>query len=404
MKKVEKQPMSSCSVCTSTSLEKLLDLPDFPQIGIYMDLAANEDSAPCEDNGLMYCNSCGHVQMEHALDPGFLYSTDFQHKTSQSASAMQANNFLFEIIERYVPDLNQKTVAEVGCNDTFFLQKFVEEYGCQAVGVDPTLRGNEQRFLSDLSPAIASNFSVIGKFIENVDFTTELGTRPDILVSNFVFEHLKSPRNVVSSMLESVADDGICIIGVPTLEFMCFNARFDQMSHQHYQQFSLRSLHQLVEILGGEIISHEVNFTNWGQTIVIFKRGRQSSHHTKFHKFTRDEILVSFDLFRRDIDTMRAKIDHLARGREVVGFGAAQNFPVFHYFAGRSMPFSIVLDDHPLRQDKKFPQVAGIVTRKPEENQSGKIGVLTGPDYARVLFKRMGDLRFDHIISPFSSY
>ena len=404
MNKVLKRIMDSCSVCSSTNIDKILDLPNFPQIGIYMDLSADEDCAPCEDNGLMYCNFCGHVQMEYALDPSFLYSTSFQHKTSQSASAMQANNFLFEIIKQHYPDLSGKTVAEVGCNDTFFLQKFVEEYGCHVVGVDPTLRGSEEKFLQDLPTNIGLNFSVIGEFIEDVDFQAALGSSPDILVSNFVFEHLSDPRKVVCSMLESVADEGICVIGVPTLEFMCFNARFDQMSHQHYQQFSVRSLHQLVEELGGQIISHETNFTNWGQTIVIFRRGESESRHEQFHRFSKEEILTSFELFKRDIETMRAKINHLARGRQVVGFGAAQNFPIFHYFANGSMPFSVVFDDHPQRQNKKFPQVSGIITKKPEEDQSGKVGVLTGPDYARVLFKRMGDLKFDHIISPFSSY
>ena len=144
MNKVLKRIMDSCSVCSSTNIDKILDLPNFPQIGIYMDLSADEDCAPCEDNGLMYCNFCGHVQMEYALDPSFLYSTSFQHKTSQSASAMQANNFLFEIIKQHYPDLSGKTVAEVG-NDTFFCRNLLKSTVATSLAWT-LLRGSEEIF------------------------------------------------------------------------------------------------------------------------------------------------------------------------------------------------------------------------------------------------------------------
>jgi len=45
-----------------------------------------------------------------------------------------------------------------------------------------------------------------------------------------------------------------------------------------------------------------------------------------------------------------------------------------------------------------------ISTSKPRLNHRGEITLLTGPDYARVLLQRMGELEFDHIISPFLSY
>ncbi len=404
MKTIKKYSMDVCSVCNGQNLHKFIDLPKFPQIGIYLDLADSDDNSPCVDNALVHCADCGHVQMQYAVDPAFLYDTGFQHKTSQSASAMQANNFLYEFVKKRFGDLEQKTVAEVGCNDSFFLRKFAEDHKCSVVGVDPTLSGNEATFLQGLEPQLADKFTLVGDFIENVDFVSVIGSKPDILISNFVFEHLKEPRTVVESMLSAVADEGMCFIGVPTIEFMCFNARFDQLSHQHYQQFSVRSLHQLVEEVGGKVLGFEKNFTNWGQTVVVFGRGQGTEEYKKHYKFEMVDLTNAYEIFCRDIETMKVKVDHLARGREVVGFGAAQNFPVLHYFAGKEVPFDVIYDDHPLRQNKKFPFVENITTRKPDDEFEGKVGVLTGPDYGRVLFKRMGDLSFDHIVSPFSSY
>ena len=90
--------------------------------------------------------------------------------------------------------------------------------------------------------------------------------------------------------------------------------------------------------------------------------------------------------------------------KNILGFGAAQNFPIFHYFCDGDLPFQTIIDDNPLRQNKVFPYINNILTSKPKLNHRGDVAALTGSDYARVLFHRMGELEFDHIILPFSSY
>ena len=395
-----------CSVCESSQLDTIIDLPALPHIGIYLEFDADQNGYDPIDNGLSQCKQCGHIQMQKAVDPAFLYGNDFQHKTSESASAKQANNFLFGFISELIGSRAPKLVAEIGCNDTFFLGKFVEKYNSIVIGVDPILKGQEEKFLETINDGDRVNYKIAGDFIEGVNFIEQFGAPPDILVSNFVFEHLKTPLSVVKSMLGALSDQGICFIGVPTAEFMVFNARYDQLSHQHYQQFSVRSLHQLIENAGGSIIAHKINFTNWGQTIIAFgKKGLNPSQFQNFPLINAEIVNNSLNRFNEDLQNFRRKVEFLAGTKKIfLGFGAAQNFPIFHYFNKGQLPFNLIVDDHPLRQNKVFPFVQGIKTTKADNSYEGKIGVLTGPDYARVLFNRMGTLGFDHVVSPFTSY
>lgn len=402
-KEVTLTKIDGCSACGSKNLSLLIDLPKFPHIGIYLNSKDNESEYPHVDNSLHICEDCTHIQLGMAVDPAFLYQPTFQHKTSQSALAVQANNFLYEYIKKVVSSKEIRFVAEIGCNDTFLLQKFVENENADVVGVDPILRGMEAKFLENVPEKYKKRYSILGDFIENADFKGSHGKYPDIFVTNFVFEHLKRPAEVVASMLAQMADDSYGFIGVPTAEFMVKNARFDQLSHQHYQQFNIHSLHKMISNMGGEVVDYKVNFTNWGQTIVAFKKMKGSGEvFLPKSTITKELAVKSIVQFKYELAGVLKKLD-LLKGRPVFGFGAAQNFPILSYFFKEKLPFDIILDDHPMRQNTFYPHLPYKILT-PDHSYEGCVGMLTGPDYARVLMGRMAQLKFDHIVTPFSSY
>jgi hypothetical protein len=395
--------IDGCSACGSKKLTTLIELPKFPHIGVYLKSRNEEDDYPPVDNSLHFCEDCTHIQLGMAVDPSFLYQPSFQHKTSQSALAIQANNFLYDYIKKITGDNEIRLVAEIGCNDTFLLQKFVENDKANVVGVDPILRDMESKFLENVPEKYRDKYSIIGDFIENADFKGSHGKYPDIFVTNFVFEHLKRPAEVVSSILSQMADDSYAFIGVPTAEYMVKNARFDQLSHQHYQQFNIHSLHKMISIRGGEVVDYKVNFTNWGQTIIAFKKlkgGGEASLPTS--TITKELAVQSLSQFKSELTGVLNKID-LLKGKPIFGFGAAQNFPILSYFFNKELPFEVILDDHPMRQNMHYPHLPYKIL-EPDQSYEGCIGMLTGPDYARVLMARMAQLKFDHIVTPFSSY
>ncbi len=399
---IKKEPLTDCSACGSSDLVQLRRMDAFPHIGIYLKNPADSVRYPKIDNSLHFCPECGHIQLGYTVDPAFLYTTEFQHKTSQSASAKQANDFLYGFATRvFANRAHPSVVVEIGCNDTFLLQKFVD-IGAVAVGVDPILTGREAIFLEGVAAEHKSRFKVVGKFVEQVDFKSEVGQIPDLFISNFVFEHIRDPFAVTQGLINKMGADSVAIIGVPGAEFMVYNSRYDQLSHQHYQQFNLQSFKRMIARAGGEVIDHAVNFTNWGQIIVAFRKARSKQDVSQYRTpYSLAQVEESSRLFDAQIDLFKRGLTLIGH-KPMIGFGAAQNFPVFDYFCGSNLPFTQILDDHPLRQNHSYPHLPYRIT-VPENNYEGFVGVLTGPDYSRVLVPRMAQLKFDHIVIPFSA-
>jgi|TARA_B100000315_G_scaffold253034_1_gene291049 hypothetical protein len=397
------QPLTDCCSCGNSELVELFELPEFPHIGVFLEEIDDSDKYPKIDNSLNYCESCGHIQLGATVDPGYLYTAEFQHQTSQSASATQANEFLFNFTkEVFSARKFPETVVEIGCNDTFLLKRFVDRGSLSQVGVDPILAGKEEEFLEGVDKAYANKFQVIGDFVENIDFAEELGSSPDLFISNFVFEHIRDPLAVTRAIIQQMSDESVGIIGVPGAEFMIYNSRFDQLSHQHYQQFNIQSFTRMIVRAGGEVLASSVNFTNWGQIIVAFRRASSGLPQEEIHApYSLENVLQSKKMFDNNMRLLQERLS-LFKGKAIVGFGAAQNFPVFEYFYDGQLPIDTILDDHPLRQNRCYPHLPYRI-RIPDETYCGSVGVLTGPDYARVLVPRMAQLQFDHIIIPFSS-
>ena len=400
---VLKTNINSCSACGSNNLKHVVRMDKLPHVGVYVSNKIEEKKYPFIDNNLNICLNCCHAQLSYALDPNFLYNTNFQHCTSCSMSAKQANDWLYNFIISISKE-NFKIVAEIGINDSYFLQKFAEKSE-KVIGVDPILKGNEQKLIKNVPDKLKNKFVVIGDFIENVNFLDYLDGKPDLYMSNFVFEHIKNPKDVIENILNSCKDDAIIVIAVPGSEFLYENSRFDQLSHQHYQQFTKHSLRLCVERAGGEVIKIDTNFPNWGQIAIAFKKKTKNfkEYITKIDISAAD-IIESYKNFDQQINLLKSRFKSLSK-KTKYGFGAAQNFPVFASFYKEKLPFDIILDDNPARQNQFYPNFPYIISRPNEDGSyKGQVGVMTGPDYARVLMARMSQLGFDHIVVPFNSY
>ena len=398
-----KSNIEVCSACGSSNLKLAIRMEKLPHVGVYVENKADEKNFPFVDNNLNVCMDCGHGQLTYALDPNFLYNTNFQHCTSCSMSAKQANDWLYEFITTNTKK-QFDVVAEIGINDSYFLKKFATT-AKKVIGVDPILKNNEKKLIDGVPEDLKKKFVVVGDFIENVDFLDYADQKPDLYMSNFVFEHIKEPKSVIENILNNCKDNAIIVIGVPGSEFLYENSRFDQLSHQHYQQFTKHSLRLCVERAGGEVIKIDTNFPNWGQIAIAFKKRTKGFKEYKTNiELPPQVIFDSYNNFTNHIEILKRRFKVLEK-KEMFGFGAAQNFPVFASFYKEKLPFDLILDDNPQRQNQIYPNLPYNIS-KPMKDGSyfGKVGIMTGPDYARVLMGRMSKLGFDHIVVPFNSY
>ncbi|MBI3315547.1 MAG: hypothetical protein HYZ87_01045, partial [Candidatus Omnitrophica bacterium] len=112
---------TSCSVCRGGRLEKVLDLPEFPLTGIYVEKPC-PDRFPDFDQSLMLCPDCGHAQLSRVVDPDYLYVKTYSHRSSESPISIQGNDFFLGFLDRISDHRRFKSVLEVGCNDLYLLK------------------------------------------------------------------------------------------------------------------------------------------------------------------------------------------------------------------------------------------------------------------------------------------
>lgn len=395
---IKVEPNEICSACLSRNLSEVIDLPDFPQIAIFADTPDNA-AYPTVDQAMMICEDCGHLQLRDNLDPAFLYNDSFTHRTSNSATASKSNLYFADYIKKVAGDRRFDRVIEVGCNDTFLLRNLLDVCGT-ASGVDPVWRNKESQFGEGLEPAERDRVKVVGDFVENVDFDSVLGGKPDLVVSSFVFEHIREPRRVLENLFEVCADDALFVIQVPGTDMLLDNCRFDQISHQHYQQFTLDSFIRMIEGAGGEYVGHDVLYSVWGAIMVAFRKGAGKRSELDLRRATSELVAARKARFDQQIDACLEAV-RAAGPRKVYGLGAAQNFSSLAYFMGDVGFLEYIIDDDPARQNKFFPGFPVKTSAADENTDYSKAAILiTAPDYGRVLIGRANQLGAEQCILP----
>ena len=382
----------SCAACGRDELTQVLDLPRLPMIGIFLDSLKDADRFPPFDQAMMICGECGHMQLRDCLDPKYLYDESFTHRSSASASASSGNEFFAAYLQRVAGDRRFKRAIEIGCNDVQLL-KLVSPIGDIVCGVDPIWRGCE--------PEPEGNIRVIGAFVEDIDFHAELDGAPDLIFSSMTFEHLAEPKETLERLIEVAADDALFVIQVPGTDFLLDNCRFDQISHQHYHQFTLASFCRMINEAGGIYLDHAVNYGYWGAILVAFRKGGGKKESPAFRKAIPSLVSKCKAHFDTQIDNCLWAIRD-AGTIPVYGYGAGQCLPILAYFMDSDLGFMrAILDDDPARQHKYYPGLAvKTVNPEPEMQLEKATVVLTAPDYARPLIQRISALGAKKIVLP----
>jgi hypothetical protein len=395
------KPFDHCSACLSTNLVPVFEMKKLPQIGIYLNNFEDSWRYPTVDQGLIVCEDCGHIQLKYTVDPAFLYNASFTHRTSESPSASESNVAFANYVKRVAGDRRFQRVVEIGCNDTFLLQQLLE-ISKSAAGVDPIWRGREASFTAALTPEVAGRIDVVGGFVEDVDFKQALGGKPDLFVSSFVFEHIREPIDVVRAMLDVGSDDALYVIQVPGTDMLLDNCRFDQLSHQHYQQFTLHSFKRMIEKAGGVVVDYDVYYPVWGAIMMAFRKGPGESIACNFRQATPKLVAARKRRFDQQLELAQEAIRDVG-SIPIYGLGAAQNFPTLAHFLGDVTFLEGIIDDNPARQDKYFPGIpVKTIPASVKTDYRQCAAFLTGPDYGRALIGRAKSLAFKQVITPFN--
>lgn len=381
-----------CTICRSISLAPVLDLPQLPLTGIYVEGHERDDRFPKVDQTWMLCLECGHGQLKYIIDPEYLYEDTYTHRGGVSPIASGGNDFFTEFVNRVAGQQHFRLLVDVGCSDLYLLRK-LRSRADQAVGVDPIWIGKNH-----VSP---EGIRVIGKYVEQVNWGTELPEKPDFIVSAHTFEHVNEAGAELARIVDAAADNALIIIEVPGTDSMISALRFDQVFHQHINYYSVASFKRLIQELGCTYLTHTFNFSFWSGTMLMaFTKQRPSVAIVAEKKNTPETALRAFSLFKNQLATLTDTLAHIEE--PIWGYGGAQMLPILAYHMDSDLGFlEGILDDNPGRHGKNFPHLLPII-RLPDTdiNYRDSAILVTALDSVRPILRRVHALNPRRVLLP----
>ncbi len=388
-----------CMACGAAVGKPLISLPDFPLSEIYTNRPV-EEKAGFVDQEFCLCRSCGHGQLLNIIPPELLYfGSSYFFRTSQSKTAVPAVDFFLDFVEGVLKGRAYDTIADIGCNDLYMLKKL----GTRAkrlLGIDPVLAGREKELSSGKTV-------VIGDLFENAVARHSVSFDSDLVLSSHTLEHVRDPKWLVKTVLDSSTQNTMFGFQFPGFESLVRDARFDQIFHQHYNYFTLKSVIRMLTDLGAELIAYKVNPYHWGALMIVFRKNPSGS--TAWHgKFEHDsvqlsdgEVLMQYKVFQ---DAMKLANERLAvwKGSSVYGYGAANMLPILSYHMKNDLScLQAVLDDDERKQGMYYINLP-VAIKSPSVVKSFKDTVLflTAIDNSRILVPKLISLAPQKIILP----
>lgn len=357
-----------------------MDLPQFPLTGIFFEQVP-ADYPRGFDQALRACGVCGHAQLANVLPPPILYGEEYAHRSSSSHLSGDATDVIISYIDQLAPGYIFDSVLEIGCNNMVLLNKLAPR-GRTVCGIDP--------IWIDHAPETPENVNVIGGYVEDVDFATQLETKLDLVVSTHNLEHITDPLDLINRLLDVLADDGLIVMEVPDSACLIHHGRFDQVFHQHVHYFTMASFLRLVARAGGKYRGHMWNYRNWGGSFTVaFGKVPASAVAPDAHIITPEEIRTAVGGYRQHMARFLDMIN--AVPHRLVGYGAGQMVPAVAYHLQSDLSFlDCIYDDAPNRDGLVYPYLSPTI-RMPDADMSldDTAVVITSLDATRPIMNRI---------------
>lgn len=383
---------NNCHVCGSDHLEIVFEAPAMPLTGIYLKKGTSE-TLPTFDQSFMFCPECGHGQLRNLIASSVLYDDTYTHRTSTSAIATKGNDFFYEQLLKITNGRLFNALLEVGCNDLYLLHK-TQGLAKRNIGIDPIWNGRDH----DLN----SSTKVLGRFVEEINIDSDIGAKPDLIVSAHTFEHIQDFHGQMATLVD-LADDGcLFVIEVPSFDSLVNQRRFDQVFHQHIQYLSLSSMRRLVSRLGCTFLGHTFNYGYWGGTLLFWFEKSNSNSNTDpqgFELQNLNNIKRSFAEFKLNL---RMTIDQAISLKEkCFGFGGAQMLPILAYHMGSNLDFmDAILDDNIERNGTTLPGIFPEIRTPIDGEMDNATVMITALDSTRPILRRLLSANPRRIMHP----
>lgn len=369
----------NCRFCGTTLTHEVLDLGHQPPSNALLTKEQLEDAEIHYPLKMFICEKCKLVQVPEYKPAREIFVHNYAYHSSQSPSWVEhARKYVQMIINRL--GLNVEShVLEIGSNDGYLLQHFVERR-IPCIGVDPASQAT----------AVANQRGIyaISKF-----FTSKLAkTLPfcDLILGINVFAHVPDINDFIKGMRIVLKPSGVITMEFPHLFYLMNNCLFDTIYHEHYFYYSLRVVKQMFDFHGMQVFDVEELPTHGG-SLRIYAQHQNGKRvvSKRVQEIIEKETMYGLDdlntydglqsQVRKVKHDLLETINSVPCDKIMVAYGAAaKGNTLLNYCGIKKDTIPFIVDISPYKQGKYLP--GSHIRVAPEEEL-----IQACPDYVLVL-------------------
>ena len=389
-----------CRCCGSKNLKRILSLGFQPLANnLIKNKKTKFDKYPLELN---FCSDCYNVQLSVSVDPKKMF-TNYYYLSSTSKSF---RSHFEHAAKKYVKEFKlnkQSQIIDIGSNDGVGLSPFKELGIKNLLGIEPA------KNLCKISNK--KGIKTLNDFL-NFKSLKKIKNKADLILASNVFAHSDDLKEMGECILKLLSKNGTAIIEVQYLLRTLKDLTFDNIYHEHYNYWSLTSIKNFFDNLGGKIYKAEEINTHGGSLRVYVSKNLNKKLDKSVTKLLRIEQnygikkFSTYKVFANKILKIKKNVLNNIKNlknetNSIIGYGAPAKATTALNFFGISEEIDFIIEDNKLKHNKYVPGVnIPIYSKDKIKNNKSPILVLAW-NFFREIKKNNKDLtnRFINIKS-----
>jgi hypothetical protein len=249
-----------CRICRGKAIKEIINFGEVALTGIFETLGSDVPKTPmC----VCRCLDCGLVQLKHNYDLGYLYGENYGYESHLNSSMVDhLKNKASELEKQYIKvnnGLQPQTALDIASNDGTLLSGYSDNIKCK-IGIDPIIGSLENCYPEN-------SLKIEGFFSSNL-YKKTVKHGSDLITSVSVLYDLEDPVKFASDIFEILAPNGIWHLEQSYLISMIETMSFDTICQEHLLYFSLHDLKTILDSVGFQIFSVDLNNINGGSIAI----------------------------------------------------------------------------------------------------------------------------------------
>jgi SAM-dependent methyltransferase len=339
----------------------VVDLGMSPLCESYVQASALDDMEAFYPLNVRICERCFLVQLRAYVPPDEIF-TEYAYFSSYSSSWVQHARAYADSIAERLRLGPRSLVVEIGSNDGYLLQRFVER-GVPVLGVEPAQ--------NVAAAAVERGVRTITEFFgtEAAERLVTEGSSAHLIIANNVLAQVPDLNDFVAGMKRLLAPGGALTIEVPHLIRLIEGNQFDTIYHEHYSYFSFRTLRRILTAHGLDVFDVEELPTHGGSLRVYARHAEKDggSHSPRIEELSAREesagyeTMGPYDAFDERVRECKRRLLEILiavkrEQKSVAAYGApGKGNTLLNYCGIRTDFLDYAADKNPYKQGRYLP-------------------------------------------------